>query len=245
MATSCFQNKPVDFPPPLEALQDHRLQSLVLPWPFLVDGFPKLWVEIFPRDPSLSLIFADMCAMVMVIRSELPKQQLWHSRTFVQQCVNPLTYRFLESSIERDEIGEINFMYELCRLAGIVFLAAIRRNFTTYVQSPRQRRIFTGVEQLYLKHLMKRYFHSWTTFRPLLLWICVIAGTETKNEEDKAWWAVLVSHTAHEMAIEDQETIMMLVSNLLWVGEVLDTRCKEFLSMTTAHFTSSQNDFKT
>jgi len=237
VATSCFQNKPVNFPPPLDALKDLRSSSLEIPWPFPLDGFPKLWIEIFPHDSALSLIFADMCAMVMVIKSELPKRQLWESTTFVQQCVNPLTYRLLESTIDRDQIGESNFMNESCRLAGLILLAAIHQKFTTYVQSPRQRLIFTGVEQITLKSIMEQHFQSWTTFRPLLLWVCVIAGIETKDEEDKVWWAALVSQTAHDMGIVDWETIMVLVSNMIWVGEVLDTKCKEFSTMTTAHLT--------
>ena len=181
---------------------------------------------MFPNDAVLAIIFRDLSTTVMTIKLEIDKRVMWQDEKFGGLWVDPLAHRLLASSVEMKDVHDGNFMAECCRLGALILLSKIRRRFGTH----ERRLVFTGLETGKMIILLKEYADKWTKFKPMLLWVLILAALEVDGEE-RTWLCGLMERTTLEMGMQSWDEAVVNASNLLWVGEVLDEECEGLRSL--------------
>jgi hypothetical protein len=114
----------------------------------------------------------------------------------------------------------------------LILLSKIRRRFIStsvshhigQIQQPKL--VFTGYETDRLRNLLGRYEGQWRVMKPLLLWTAVLAALEVGDENEREWFEGLIARTAEELGLTAWGEVEVVVSNLLWVGEVLNGECE-------------------
>jgi hypothetical protein len=94
----------------------------------------------------------------------------------------------------------------------LIFLSKIRRKFERCL-------VFTGIETRKLKKILRVHAIDWTLFRPLLLWVCIMAALEV-NDRDRAWFRKLIAQNASLMGLVSWDEVVEICSNLLWIRGV-------------------------
>lgn len=236
ISAACFAGTPPRFPLPLRSGAPCQAPSQQLSWwiPPTTVGSQTLWQAVFPSDPVLSEICADLCVTLSTLNLELQTRDLWQDTSFVKDYVDGLTYRLLVSTIEMANVNEENYMNECVRLAGLVLLGKIRRRFPT-------RAVFTAVETARLVEILQTYGEKWVQYRPMLLWVSVLVAIDV-DEEGKAYLCQLIADTAEILGIYTWDEMIVVVSNLLWVGEVLDEECEALRALVPFRSGSQQNE---
>ncbi|CAI6342163.1 unnamed protein product [Periconia digitata] len=227
VSASCFTGTRPRFPSPTPLLSVVRSHSQELPWWFPLQESSSahssnVWTIMFPHDVNLADIFHNFSIAVMTIILESDRRLLWQDGDFAKTWIDPLTYRLLESTIEIECVHKDNFMTECCRLGALILLARIRRQFNVHTT----RLVFTGLETAKLKLLLVMYAKQWTAFQPMLLWVLFLGAIEV-DEAAKVWFCDLIRERTAQLEIREWDDIFAYISNLLWVGQVLDAECEK------------------
>lgn len=130
-----------------------------------------------------------------------------------------------------EDIGKQTAIVEGCRLAALILLGKIRRRFLTEVRGAGLggKVVFTGIETYNLRYLLENNEDKWRSFLPVLLWTVVIGACETMNGEGEIaeWYYGMTKRAMEELGLTEWGEVVIMVGNLLWIGELMDADCEE------------------
>jgi hypothetical protein len=227
---SCFQGIRPSFPLPTNLLLHTSYDP---PCSFPVAGLSYLWPNVFPQNSTLGEIFGDLSTVIMTINSESKKRLIWQDAQFARIWVEPLVYRLLDCKREipsRDitsSTDELNWIVveQGCIIGALLLLSQVRRQFNKFATTSRPVKLFfTGHLTDELSAMLEDHAALWISLKTLLIWTCMLAAMEVGSEHDSTFSRIIL-HTAYDLGLSEWNEIVVMSSNLLWVGEVQDEKC--------------------
>ena len=176
----------------------------------------QAWNDRFPSFKDISSVLVSIASLSSEVNRAVTNPQFWRDELFIGVRLNPVAHQLLTlprfdlpEQIET-ELGQGLFIREIVRLASVIFLGLLKRQF--HIQpdgiSKHGRR---------LAQLLTAYSFDWYSFTNIRLWALIIS---TIVEEERG---ALVAHIVGVMSdtgIVDWHGALLVIKDIAWVDEV-------------------------
>ena len=176
----------------------------------------QAWNDRFPSFKDISSVLVSIASLSSEVNRAVTNPQFWRDELFIGVRLNPVAHQLLmlprfdpPEQIET-ELDQGLFIREIVRLASVIFLGLLKRQFHTQPDgiSKHGRR---------LAQLLTAYSFDWYSFTNIRLWALIIS---TIVEEDRG---ALVAHIVGVMSdtgIVDWHGALLVIKDIAWVDEV-------------------------
>ncbi|OCL09727.1 hypothetical protein AOQ84DRAFT_353898 [Glonium stellatum] len=175
----------------------------------------KMWNDMFPSFKDISNVLQSVASLSSEINNAAANPQFWGDESFIGVMVNPVTHQLLLlphlDLPERTEstFDQGIFIREIIRLASMVFLGLLRRQFDTQPDGiPKYGRQLT--------HLLKTYSFNCYPFTNLYLWALIIS---TVIGEDRGALVARIVEVMSDIGVVDWDNALAMIKEIAWVDE--------------------------
>jgi hypothetical protein len=128
---------------------------------------------------------------------------------FVGLMINPVVQKLISVPryVNGDDITSV--MHEACRIAALLYLDELRRQFGVYP-------VPTGLRVVKLMTLLTLRAASWRPFQRLLLWMLVIGGINSLTSPSSSWFVHAIGAIYQELRLSSWKAASTSLAGLPW-----------------------------
>lgn len=223
--TAFILNRAPRFPCPSDVLPDTHLEIL-----------PSISRRLLQMCSTKAMIKAvdSLYAINWLITSQLGTRNVWDDGLLAGFHVMPLLYRLLELDLGSGQYDPPLLKEQTCRIGVILYLAAVRRQFgvslATDVFIPKLRGTIENWQP-----------SDMVGMEPPLLWVVMICGMQSFHHAEHWWFVSKTAVLISAIAYDSWQSVMELISQILWIPGILEVECEEFHVEVSAAFSALNN----
>ncbi|KAH7379864.1 hypothetical protein BKA64DRAFT_686501 [Cadophora sp. MPI-SDFR-AT-0126] len=170
----------------------------------------------YTDHPEISHLMDDLHNFTSLLKAETnwSSGRVWVENLASGFWINHIVQQslHLQTIINPDDLKSI--MREASRLGVLLYLAEIRRDFGVYP-------VVTHIHISKLRSLLEDSEDvPWHEFKPLKLWVLVMALLEAKSSEDKDWFADQIRGLTEELNLKSGEELEELLEGMFWYPQI-------------------------
>ncbi|KAH9222397.1 hypothetical protein DL95DRAFT_441524 [Leptodontidium sp. 2 PMI_412] len=175
------------------------------------------------NTPSLLSAVTDLLALNQILIRELAIRDIWNDELFAGLHIVPVISKFLSithNTIENPSLGK----QEALRLATLLYLAGIRRQFGVHLQ--------TDIYASKLKQCLEP--HNWDGGDEVLLWLLFVGGVTSFSNENHDWFLSIMADLIVSFKYSFWDEVATGLSRVLWVEGLFGVDCDKFRTEVTS-----------
>ncbi|KAH8800425.1 hypothetical protein F5884DRAFT_550814 [Xylogone sp. PMI_703] len=228
MAATCVLRKTkTTFPLP-SILKSSKYCTAKMPWPIppAVYQEESIWKHSFSAESVLFPVFHDLTTFIMELKCEARRNSCLNTQVTLanRPTIFALMDRFDKISTSIEDITTDNLIEECCRIGAILLLTGICNHFPSSEDIERPLDIQSLIRKLHIILIKLSYNRYWTLGKQLMLWATALGAIFTINKEEQNDFLDIMASIGGELRLHNWMEVLLTVSNLLWVGEVLDEK---------------------
>jgi hypothetical protein len=159
----------------------------------------------------------DLARFTVHLKSEAVRTEgrIYEQPQFAASYIGPLIHRLLSLSTATvsDVEDQGDALQEACRLASILYLAEIRRNFGILP-------VWSATQLGKLRSLLEISAQVWAQFGTLKLWVLAMGVVEAREEEQKSWFVERLGDASQVEGVQTMRQVVELLRQFLWIDDL-------------------------
>lgn len=209
VAGSCAQDCTPRFPLPVDILPCLRPRCQASCDSKASGKVSSIWEVALSGQPGICDALEDLSELAALLENQPTSGRVWNDPMFVGLMINPVVPKLLSVPryVNGDDITSV--MHEACRIATLLYLDELRRQFGVY-PVPTELRVAKLMTLLTLRAA------SWRPFQRLLLWVLVIGGINSLTSLSSSWFAHAIGAIYQELGLSSWKAASVSLAGLPW-----------------------------